>query len=111
MSVTTLSAQQASNSLSVPQNTYTNLLPQASVTGTGNLVEIKANVYGLDPAQVQTRILIDGNEITIADNGAGTLTVLAETLSSGTHTIDFQAYSFITGQTAGERFMTVINLA
>lgn len=108
MSVATLSTQLSTSALSITINTYTNLFTQASVTGTGNNVLITGYVQGLDASQTQTRILVDGTDV--YDGTPDQQAQVVVNLSSGSHTIDYQVYSFITGQSAGGRALTVLNL-
>lgn len=108
MSVTTLSATSLTTNLSVPANTWTDVISQQTVTGTGNVVAITAYVENLDAAQTQTQILVDGTSIF---QSTPDMTIIKDVvLSSGSHTIDFQVYSFITGQTAHNRALTILNL-
>lgn len=111
MAVVTLAAEVNHNGVTMTQNSWVDLVNAATVTGTGNVALITANVAGLNPAQVQTRIVIDGTEITEADSTAGVLTCVAETLSIGTHTIKFQGYAFDSGETSSYSFMTIANMA
>lgn len=109
MAVTTLVAEVATADLPILANTYTDLLPQATVTGTGNAVQLSAHVKNLPPLTVQVRILIDGVDVLEATAG-DTITYMT-TLTAASHTINYQAYAFAAGGVAKERALTVINLA
>lgn len=109
---TTLVVSTASN-VALTQNATTDLLQTGAVTisGAGHtvlfLARTQTNNATLDN-QCQVNLLVDGT--TVLTDIAGDQIIYKQVLATGSHTVDFNAFSFVSGLTILAAGLTVIDL-
>lgn len=118
MAVTTITGSGATTTLvlstatavALTQNATTNLMQAGAVTvtGTGRTVLFLVRTSSTNNPQCQVNVLIDGS--VVASDVAGTQIIYRQVLAVGSHTIDFNVYSFGAGTLMNAAGLTVLDL-